>query len=375
LTNLTHLDLNSNQISDITPLSGLTNLTHLDLNSNQISDITPLFGLTELHYLYLDNNPIPNLSLLQALQQQWRNLSTEPIVRQQATIAVKSAYATIGFAEPEITFCSSPYAALVLLGGCEPLGNPLTQVLSEAAKKLLSQALWDWWREQMPFQLGWEIEEQLEQQLKTDGLKLEHYITPEKLVELISIFECGCVLKDKEQQTLRCLKLMFSSCGWIFPYEKVCVVCDRPRIFSFDNQERLHAEGDPAVQFADGWSIYAYHGVRLPEKYGKVHPTQWQAQWLVSEENAELRRVLIHEIGYARLVEELEAIELDSWQEYTLIGIDFDADEEPIYLLKMTCPSTGYIHTLRVPPDKNSAREAISWVNWGVDPEEFSVQT
>jgi hypothetical protein len=60
----------------------------------------------------------------------------------------------------------------------------------------------------------------------------------------------------------------------------------------------------------------------------------------------------------------LQAIELDYWQEYTLLKIDSDVDVEPIYLLKMTCPSTGYIHALRVPPDVPSAREAIAWVNW-----------
>lgn len=41
----------------------------------------------------------------------------------------------------------------------------------------------------------------------------------------------------------------------------------------------------------------------------------------------------------------------------------------------MTCPSTGFIHILRVPPDVTSAREGIRWVNWGIDPEDFSVQT
>ncbi|HEY9829506.1 MAG TPA: leucine-rich repeat domain-containing protein, partial [Stenomitos sp.] len=390
LTNLTDLELNNNQISDLTPLSALTQLEFLELNNNQISDLTPLSGLTNLCDLNLDNNPIPNLNLLKALQQQWRNLSTEPITPQPATAAVHSAYATIGLVEPEIIFCTSPYAALVLLSGCESLGVPLAKILSENSSKPLSPGLWHWLRQQMEFQLGEEVETQLYQQLKDDGIEMKsynnyrmtqgNYIIPEALVELISITEfCisefGCVLDHKEQEALRCLKQLFLSCGWIFPYEKVCVVCDRPRILCFDNQERLHAEASPAIQYADGWSVYAYHGVRLPEKYGKVHPNQWQSQWLVSEENAELRRVLIQEIGYARLVEKLQAIELDSWQEYTLIGIDFNADEEPIYLLKMTCPSTGYIHALRVPPDMKSAREAISWVNWGVDPEQFSVQT
>lgn len=50
-------------------------------------------------------------------------------------------------------------------------------------------------------------------------------------------------------------------------------------------------------------------------------------------------------------------------------------DREPFYLLKMTCPSTEFIHALRVPPDMRSAREAIRWANWGIDPQEFSVQT
>jgi hypothetical protein len=113
----------------------------------------------------------------------------------------------------------------------------------------------------------------------------------------------------------------------------------------------------------------------LPKKY--FYPQhQWQAQWLLEEDNAELRRLLIQTIGYDRICQELQATELDSWREYTLLKIDiFDDIQHPTYLLKMTCPSTGYIHALRVPPDLNSAREAIRWVNWGIDPEEFAVQT
>lgn len=87
--------------------------------------------------------------------------------------------------------------------------------------------------------------------------------------------------------------------------------------------------------------------------------------------------MLIQGIGYARICTELQAIEVDSWAEYSLLKIDqiIDIDRQAIYLLKMTCPSTGFIHALRVPPNMQSAREAITWVNWGVDPLEFSVQT
>ena len=171
------------------------------------------------------------------------------------------------------------------------------------------------------------------------------------------------------------LKYLIKNCSWIAPFEKTCLVFDRPTKLFFDSENRFHREGEAAIQFADGYGIYVYQGVRLPAKYGAVHPNLWKSTWLLEEQNAELKRVLIQGIGYDRICTELQAIELDSWREYTLLIIDNDVDVEPIYLLKMTCPSTGYIHALRVPPTMRSAREAISWANWGVDPEEFSTET
>lgn len=191
----------------------------------------------------------------------------------------------------------------------------------------------------------------------------------------LSDFYISVLNGDRDPVKWRAFQLLVANCGWIYPFEKVCIVCDRPRILSFDSQHRLHAEGAPAIQFADGYSVYSYHGVTLPEKYGKLHPHEWQPQWLLEEKNAELRRVLIQGIGYDRICEQLAAVVLDTWQEYTLLKIDTTVDVEPIYLLKMTCPSTKFVHALRVPPDINSAREGIRWVNWGVDPEDFSVQS
>jgi len=171
------------------------------------------------------------------------------------------------------------------------------------------------------------------------------------------------------------MRSLVTECGWIFADDEICVACDRPVRLSLDEENRLHGEGEPAIGFADGYSLYAHHGVIIPEKYGTVHSDRWQAQWLLEEDNAELRRVLIQAIGYARICQELEAVEMDSFAEYTLLTIDSNVDVEPIYLLKMTCPSTGYIHAMRVPPEVESAREAITWVNWGIDPEDFAVQS
>jgi leucine-rich repeat protein SHOC2 len=114
--------------------------------------------------------------------------------------------------------------------------------------------------------------------------------------------------------------------------------------------------------------------------------SDWKAKWLLDEDNGEIRRVLIEQIGYEEICNELNTIILGTWREYTLLKIDGvetiyeedgyePIDREPMVLLKMTCPSTQHIHILRVPPDMTSAEAAITWVNHGIHPDEFSVQT
>ena len=53
-------------ISDISALAGLNNLEHLELQGNNISDISPLVensGLSRGDVVWLDNNPLSNTSV------------------------------------------------------------------------------------------------------------------------------------------------------------------------------------------------------------------------------------------------------------------------------------------------------------------------
>jgi internalin A len=434
LTNLTTLHLCSNQITDISFLGSLTNLTKLHLSSNQISDISFLGSLTNLTTLYLDSNQITHISALRKLTNLteldlWGNqitalcvlgllaqkrltLSTRPIDGQKATEAVKVAYAAIGLEEPSVIICSSPRDAYLQIfnrlkhdhsQNCSEewdsnrLGKKLNwETMSQSiVRDFANPALWKYELRSMTLEpeadstlisLVYELvdeykrSEPMMRKVCSEHLfDLTYSERPTTLFKEIYLTQLyisssGINLSQKAQEIHHRQKLLFEHCGWIFPFEKTCFVCDRPRHLRFDSQNRLHAEGEPAIEFADGWNFYYYHGVRLPEQYGKLHPNLWQSQWLLTEENAEVRRVLIEGIGYDRLCQELQAKQIDSWQEYALLQID-NADVEPICLLKMTCPSTGFIHALRVPPNLASAREAIGWVNWDIDPEEFSVQT
>ncbi|MEP0751397.1 leucine-rich repeat domain-containing protein [Trichocoleus sp. Lan] len=453
LTNLTHLFLNNNQITDLSPLSGLTNLTHLYLSCNQISDLSGLSRLTNLTHLYLNHNqvtdlsplpelislthvdlqanPIFHLSCFSWLLQKRRTLLTKPIDFQKAKKAIESVYATIDKEEPEVLFSPSPHAGCTQLfnllkldntpeeqtfemwKSLNMLGESLSNQLGWFLERLSCLSLWNHIRNEIALykialeptagdeEVWWELRKLIHNSPELIGADSSSFdaediypVTPTEIFKQIYATEfyvssLGVTLDQKTREAFDCLNQLFENCGLIFPFEKVCVVCDRPTKLSLDSQNRLHAEGEPAIQFADGWHTgYYYHGVKLPEKYGKLHPHQWQAQWILEEDNAELRRVLIQGIGYARICQELQATELDSWQEYTLLKLDADIDgfqpddldddapqKEPIHLLKMTCPSTRFIHAMRVPPDITSARAAIRWINWDIDPEEFSVQT
>ncbi|MCF2146992.1 hypothetical protein IQ276_011125 [Desmonostoc muscorum LEGE 12446] len=332
-------------------------------------------------------------ALIPVYRDKWRAiaLSTERIDREKAAEAVKAAYAIIPEPEPTIIFCDSPYASLCLeidlqlKYSNDKLYSDIEYLLFAQLKNQLGYNTLYVLNRRLNIdinrinQIEFELAVLLDRELKINCLRyfVDGSIRLDGLLRPYSLFEfCIYVLKcNYNQEIWEVLQNIYKHCGRIFAFDNVCMICDRPLHLRFDNQNRLHAEGEPAIEFIDGFSLYSYHGVTLPEKYGKIHPQQWQSQWLLSEENAELRRVLIQGIGYARICQELQAIELDTWAEYTLLKIEADVDEEPIYLLKMTCPSTQFIHALRVPPEIKSAREAVRWVNWGVDPEQFGVQT
>ena len=66
---LTWLRLSNNNISDISALAGLTQLTYLNLSNTLISDASPLAGLTQLRQLHFHNTIISDMSPLAGLTQ------------------------------------------------------------------------------------------------------------------------------------------------------------------------------------------------------------------------------------------------------------------------------------------------------------------
>ena len=173
--------------------------------------------------------------------------------------------------------------------------------------------------------------------------------------------------------------------GWIIPYEEACIMIERPTL-RYDDQGQFHGDGVPAISYEDGYCIYLWHRTAMPAKYGSVPSELWEPRWLLEEKNSELRKILIENIGYDRIIADLNGEVIDTWTQprtenmpdnwinkYEILRFH-DIDIEPVQLLKMVCPSTGHIHSVRIPPRITKAREAIKWVNHGIDPTDFEVQ-
>ena len=152
----------------------------------------------------------------------------------------------------------------------------------------------------------------------------------------------------------------------------------------------LSLSGNPlkelsALQNIPRLEVVWFLGAALSSRYW-TKLSDWKSEWLLDEDNIEVRRALIQQLGYEKICEELKVLNLDSWREYSLLKIDAVETvygeyheeiigKEPMVLLKMTCPSTQHIHILRVPPEMTSAEAAITWVNHGIHPDKFAVQT
>jgi hypothetical protein len=86
---------------------------------------------------------------------------------------------------------------------------------------------------------------------------------------------------------------------------------------------------------------------------------------VLSERNAELRRVLLERMGYERFLSETNAQVLDRDSdpggERRLLRVPLENDE-PLVCLAVYCPSTGRQYMLRVPPGMRKCRQAAAWI-------------
>lgn len=119
--------------------------------------------------------------------------------------------------------------------------------------------------------------------------------------------------------------------------------------------------------------VLRWRGVQVSDRIA-FESQSLTGQDILNTENVELRRVLIERLGYETFLQQVGGVvrdrDLDVGGERQLVYIPFD-DDEPLTILKVTCPSTGHLHVLRVPPDMRSCRQAAAWVAGFNNPDDY----
>ena len=152
--------------------------------------------------------------------------------------------------------------------------------------------------------------------------------------------------------------------GWWIPYKNVCILQHRHTILHRDEQDRLHNPSGQAVGYRDGWGVFAWHGVRVPEQV-IMAPETLEVKQIENEANAEIRRVMIERYGQEKFLLESGARVIQS-DDFGILYRKEISGDEPLVMVKIvnsTPEPDGRFkdYFLRVPSDMQTAREAVAW--------------
>lgn len=122
------------------------------------------------------------------------------------------------------------------------------------------------------------------------------------------------------------------------------------------------------MRYSDGWSLWRWHGVEVPQEWIE-DKTSLQPATALRQDNVERRRAACEIVGWRRILSELnvKVIDRDIDSEIgELVEVNLpDAPRERF--LRVRC-GTGRDFAIPVPPDMDTALNANSWT-YGIDPD------
>ncbi len=133
------------------------------------------------------------------------------------------------------------------------------------------------------------------------------------------------------------------------------------------NTRRLHNDHHAALE-SDLENLYFWRGVLVPA-FVIVRPDWITVKHITTEENVEVRRVMLERFGWRRFARETNAKQLDADVDASgpreLLRIDLSNDE-PLVYVSVTDPAKVRLGLepmtlLRVPPQMRTCREAVAW--------------
>jgi hypothetical protein len=149
------------------------------------------------------------------------------------------------------------------------------------------------------------------------------------------------------------------NCCWWWAFDELAILSERAEELHLDEQGRLHKEDGKAILFPDGWGVYSWHGVRVPEIV-IMRPQELTPEAIKQEGNIEVRRVMIERYGVGKYLKETGADVVDVDASPIPGGAPrmLMRDSEGMQYLCGTDGSTERVYFMSVPDDVKTCREA-----------------
>ena len=300
------------------------------------------------------------IARFQEFRDKWMDvgLSTEKANRKEAVEGIYLAYEKAGLKAPKVVWCSSPMVqgltrSIILdkewasVGAS--VGDSVGASVWASVGDSVRDSVWASVRDSVYGQhdAGW--------------------------LSFYSFFRDVFRLK-KQTEKLNGLFELAQSCGWILPHKNICFASERHNILNRDEQGRLHNPSGPALMYPDGFGVWAIHGVRLPE-YIIERPQEITCDKIESQQNSEIRRVMIEKYGTSRYLIDSGAKEIHRTGDNVLYRKQISNDEalQMVRVLNSTPELTGERkeYFLRVPPGITTANNAVAWT-FDMSPKEYA---
>lgn len=161
----------------------------------------------------------------------------------------------------------------------------------------------------------------------------------------------GVKYSAEDRDRLDIMSEIAHSCSWWYAFENAILACDRPKTCIMENG-KLHNFNGKALEFRDGYGLYRFNGVEVPERLATTPKELISAEKVMAITNVQQRTEGMKKVGLEKFLKELKAETVYTSPnddqgakegEYELITVEIEGRRVGPYL-KMVNPSTGEIH-------------------------------
>ena len=294
-------------------------------------------------------------------------LCTSPADRPEAETAIRRAYRLAGIDEPErVVWCGSPLSQALTRATVRHIDDAGDSVQASVRASVRASA-WDSVgasvRASVRASVGDSVAASVAASVRASVGASVYGQHDAAWLAFYAFFREQCGL-TRQTDKLAGLIEYAKHAGWALPHQRICWLSERHHTCSLDDRQLIHSDTGPAIAYPDGWKIWAWHGVRVPQKVIEA-PGTLTVPEIRDEQNTEVRRVMLERFGPDRFMLE-QGGRLVQQDDYGKLWRADLRDDEPLVLVELenaTVEPDGSVkrYWLRVPPDVETAQAAAAW--------------